>query len=83
MLPLFTVNDGSGEGPLPDSAVTSADSHADLVERLFREFEHRHARTDILAVIRAAQTDLAGSPPAALPELVERLARQRLSAAPS
>jgi len=33
----------------------------------------------IAAVVRQCRDDLAGSPPGALPELVERLARQRLT----
>lgn len=54
------------------------ESFADMVERLFREFEDRHTLSHILEVVRKAREDLSDSPPAARPELVERLARQRL-----
>lgn len=54
-------------------------SFADMVERLFREFEETHSLNEILEVARKAQDDLSDSPPAARPELVERLARQRLA----
>ena len=49
-----------------------------VVEALFRDFEDQQPLTEILTVARQCRDDLRGSPPAALPELVERLARERL-----
>ena len=57
-----------------------SDTEVDVTERLFAEFEHLHGLTTIVAVVRQAHQDLLGAPPGALPELVERLARQRLGA---
>jgi hypothetical protein len=54
-------------------------SYADLVERLFREFEDHVTLTAIADVVRESRQQLQGSPPQALPELTERLARQRLT----
>jgi hypothetical protein len=54
-------------------------SYADLVERLFREFEDYLTLTEIADVVRESRSDLRGSPPHALPELTERLAHQRLA----
>lgn len=55
----------------------------DGVERLFADFEAHHSLEAILAVARQCRAELDGSgpPTAALPELVERLARQRLAPA--
>jgi hypothetical protein len=55
-----------------------ADSLADVIEPLFREFEDQFSLTEIVAVVRECRTQLCCSPPQALPELVDRLARQRL-----
>lgn len=58
----------------------SADSYADLVERLFEAFEDRHTLSVIEDVAGRCRTELAGQTPSgAQPELVERLARQRLT----
>jgi len=54
-------------------------SYADIVERLFREFEDHVTLTVIADVVRESRQQLQGSPPQALPELTERLARQRLN----
>jgi hypothetical protein len=54
-------------------------SYADLVERLFREFEDHVTLTAIADLVRESRRQLQGSPPQALPELTERLARQRLT----
>jgi hypothetical protein len=54
-------------------------SYAELVERLFREFEDHVTLTAIADVARESRRQLQGSPPHALPELTERLARQRLT----
>jgi len=55
------------------------DSYCDVTERLFGEFERVHPLPVIAAVVRQCRNDLEGSPPGALPEVLERLARQRLS----
>lgn len=57
-------------------------SYCDVTERMFAEFERVHPLPVIAAVVRQCCDDLAGSPPGAIPELVERLARQRLSDLP-
>lgn len=51
---------------------------ADATERLLAEFAGAVEQPTITAVVRACGRDLAGAPAAALPELVERLARQDL-----
>ncbi|WP_433566843.1 hypothetical protein ACQP1O_17640 [Nocardia sp. CA-151230] len=48
------------------------------VERLCLEFGPRTSRARVESVLRECLTDLAGSPVGAMPELSERLARQRL-----
>lgn len=55
-----------------------ADSLADVIERLFREFKDQFSLIEVVAVVRECRTQLCCSPPQALPELVDRLARQRL-----
>jgi hypothetical protein len=52
-------------------------SYADM-ERLFREFEAELDLLRIESVISQCRDELCGSPPAAQPELIERLARERL-----
>src|SRR6266542_2857803 len=52
-------------------------SIADVTERLFLEFEPRLPLTTIVAVVRGCRHELDTAPGPALPELVERLARQR------
>jgi len=54
-------------------------SYCDVTERMFREFERVHPLPVIAGVVRQCRKDLVGSPRGALPELLERLARQRLS----
>ncbi len=61
----------------------SADSYADLLERLFATYEDRHSLAAIEAVTAQCRTELAGqTPPGAQFELLERLARQRLDELP-
>lgn len=72
---------GPGSDPGPGDAHGHADCVADLTERLFAEFESVLPLHTIAGVVRACRRDLAGSPVGAMPELTERLARQRLSAA--
>lgn len=52
---------------------------AEINERLYAEFRTHTSRDRISAVVRQADNDLSGAPTGALPELVERLARQRLT----
>jgi hypothetical protein len=59
--------------PFVDSSVD------DAVARLAEEFSSRVRRQLIVRVVRDCRRDLGGSPVGALPELVERLARIRLS----
>lgn len=72
---------------LPDAPVSPEEdepafhhdrSFADIVERLFREFEDRLSLTAIVEVVRESRQHLRGSPIGALPELTERLAHERL-----
>ena len=49
------------------------------VKRLVVEFIGRLPARTVAAVVRRSRHDLDSCPPAALPELTERLARQRLS----
>ena len=51
---------------------------ADVTERLMFEFEGAVNLDDIARVVHQSRENLAGSPPGAMSELVERLARQRL-----
>ncbi len=53
-------------------------SLADTTERLFAQFDGHIPLPQIIDAVRQARADLDGHPPAALPELVERLAHQRL-----
>jgi hypothetical protein len=55
------------------------DSFADMVERLFAQFEDRVPLKTIVEVVRESREHLRGSPVGALPELTERLAYERLS----
>jgi len=50
----------------------------EAVQRLDREFGGVLGRADIAQVVSWSHADLQGPHPAALPELVERLARQRI-----
>jgi len=64
---------------VPNHLVTEF-SYADVVERLFREFNGQHPLPVIVDVVRGCLTDLEGQvPPGALAELLERSARQRLT----
>ncbi|GEL20385.1 three-helix bundle dimerization domain-containing protein [Pseudonocardia asaccharolytica] len=58
--------------PQHDLAVQGA------IERLASEFSHRACRKTVSHVVCGSRHDLDTSPVHALPELVERLARQRL-----
>jgi hypothetical protein len=68
---------------LDDNAVMSADSYADLLERLFATYEGRHSLAAIEHVTTQCRGELAGqTSPSARFELLERLARQRLDDLP-
>jgi len=68
---------------LDDNAVMSADSYADLLERLFAAYETRHSLATIEDVVAQCRTDLTGqTPPGARFELLERLVWQRLDDLP-
>jgi hypothetical protein len=56
------------------------DYQANTIARLADEFAPRYSRPQILAVIRRSREELSWEPQGALPELIERLTRQRLSA---
>jgi hypothetical protein len=65
---------------MPAVAMPVADPSVDLaVARLADEFADRLRPQLIVRVVRDCRRDLGGSPVGALPELVERLARHRLS----
>lgn len=53
-------------------------SVVDVTERLMAEFEHRLSLGQITEVVRGCRRDLDAGAAGASPELVERLARQRL-----
>jgi hypothetical protein len=66
---------------VPAVALPVSDVSVDLaVARLAEEFADRLRPQLIDTVVRTCRRDLGGSPVGALPELVERLARQRLTA---
>jgi len=52
---------------------------ATLTNRLYADYQPGLTHADIDQVIQQCRADLAGTPPATLPELLERLARQRLA----
>lgn len=72
----------------PRNAMTSTSSdtettamvhtQAPVVERLIPEFEGRFTRDAIARTVAGSIADLAGVPIADMPELAERVARQRL-----
>jgi hypothetical protein len=55
------------------------DSQADLTERLFADFEDQHDLSTIADTIRECRRQLDTPSARDLPELLERLARQRLT----
>lgn len=55
---------------------------AEITKRLCAEFHTRIHHEQISAAVHQADNELAGAPYGALPELVERLARQRLTDLP-
>lgn len=73
MTPVVSLIDDSSLDRCADRSVDQA------VVRLAEEFNHRVGPHLIVRVVRDCRRDLGGSPVGALPELVERLARIRLS----
>jgi hypothetical protein len=57
----------------PDDSVDAA------VDRLALEFRDRLGPQYIRRIVQLCRNDLSGVPPTAIPELVERLARHRLT----
>ena len=57
-------------------------SYADVVERLLREFEDRFPLTVIVEAVHECRGQLSCVPESAMPEMLERLARQRLNSTP-
>jgi hypothetical protein len=72
------TDEGSGATGAPDRWI-SQDWYLLLIERLSAEFEHLMPRPAISAIAHRCQADLSGTPPGAMPELTERLARHRIS----
>ena len=64
----------------PDGRTESTRWVEQIRRRLITEFVARMSVAEIAACIERARTDLDAPSPAALPELVERLARVRLRA---
>lgn len=56
-----------------------ADPLVEVAVRVYADFADRVTLADVLAVVARARNDLDSPSAAALPELVERLARQRLT----
>jgi hypothetical protein len=56
-----------------------ADPLLDVAERVYADFAEYATQAEVLAVIAGCRNDLDVPSAAALPELVERLARQRLA----
>ncbi len=64
--------------PSGDVTAQEEPTLADVTERLMAEFGDQVDVSTVSRVVLGCRHDLQGSPVAALPELVERLARQRL-----
>jgi hypothetical protein len=56
-----------------------ADPLVEVAVRVYVDFADRATLTEVLAVVDRARNDLDAPSAAALPELVDRLARQRLA----
>jgi len=56
-----------------------ADPLAEVVARVYGDFADRATLAEVLAVVARCRDDLDTPSAAALPEMVERLARQRLT----
>jgi hypothetical protein len=71
------LTDHESTGGADDSAHRGY--YADLMETMFGAFEQSLSLCEIVDVVDRCRSDLAGSPPGAMPELLDRLARHRLS----
>ena len=76
--PIVTVTSSPSAPRSEEDQGMPPPSYADAVERLFAEFAHRSSLTDIADTVTECRAQLSGAPAPALPELIERLARQRL-----
>lgn len=80
---MTTFPDATRFEPLPVQDPHSIEGHdrsfADMMERLFRQFEDRVPLPTIVRVARESRDQLSGSPAGAMPELTERLAIARLT----
>lgn len=72
------MSDVPGHPTRPASSAPHDMPLADITERLMVEFGDRIQVSTISKIVLECRHDLQGSPVQALPELVERLARQRL-----
>lgn len=59
--------------------MTSIDGLREMIERLTSEFGRAYSRQAITEVVNECRDQLDTAPPGALPEMTERLARQRLA----
>jgi hypothetical protein len=75
--PLSAVHPGPVDGA--DPLVDEADPLVDVVVRVYADFADRVTLAEILEVVARCRNDLDTRSAAALPEMVERLARQRLT----
>jgi hypothetical protein len=70
---LTNLSGARAQGDMPSN------SSADTMERLFTEFGGQVPLPVITAMVHECRKQLCSSPEAAMPELLERLARQRLT----
>ena len=67
--------------PRPEISRVDDDAVEAAVDRLAAEFRHRLGPQYIRRIVELCRNDLSGVPEGAVPELVERLARHRLTSA--
>jgi hypothetical protein len=77
--PAPATEDHSPHGPFPSRVVVMADPLVEVAVRVYAEFADRATLAEVLAVAGRCRTDLDTPSAAAPPEMVERLARQRLA----
>jgi len=73
---------GDRVGPAEFGQADAGKAVSDVTERLLAEVGSERDRASIAAVVSDCRADLVNVPPGALPELLERLARQRLQEHP-
>ncbi|GAA4682162.1 hypothetical protein GCM10023215_15100 [Pseudonocardia yuanmonensis] len=76
--PVPPVRVPSTRVPAPRVPVAEYDAVSPAIARLAREFAGKMSPRAVARVVRACRADLSGVPAGAVPELLERLARQRL-----